>query len=71
MENLPLFNEFNKTSLFFKSKKKISFLIRKKKIIDKNKIEFEPIIFKNFTIKTAESNLEIKKAQSLRCKNLL
>jgi len=68
MVNFFLFNEFNKTSLFFKSKKRISFLIRKKKIIDKNKIEFKPIIFKNFMIKIAESNFEIKKAQSLRYK---
>ena len=68
MENLSLFNEFINTNLFLKSKKKISFPIRKKKIIDKNKIEFEPIIFKNFTIKIAESNFEIKKAQSLRYK---
>ena len=68
MENVTLFNEFIKTNFFLKSKKKISFSIRKKKIIDKNKIEFEPIIFKNFTIKIAESNFEIKKAQSLRYK---
>ena len=68
MENLSLFNEFINTNLFLKSKKKISFSIRKKKIIDKNKIEFDPIIFKNFTIKIAESNFEIKKAQSLRYK---
>ena len=68
MENLSLFNEFINTNLFLKSKKMISFSIRKKKIIDKNKIEFEPIIFKNFTIKIAESNFEIKKAQSLRYK---
>ena len=68
MENLTLLNEFINTNLFLKSKKKISFSIRKKKIIDKNKIEFEPIIFKNFTIKIAESNFEIKKAQSLRYK---
>ena len=68
MVNFFLFSEFNKTSLFFKSKKRISFLIRKKKIIDKNKIEFKPIIFKNFMIKIAESNFEIKKAQSLRYK---
>ena len=68
MKNLSLFNEFINTNLFLKSKKKISFSIRKKKIIDKNKIEFEPIIFKNFTIKIAETNFEIKKAQSLRYK---
>ena len=68
MENLSLFNELINTTLFLKSKKKISFSIRKKKIIDKNKIEFDPIIFKNFTIKIAESNFEIKKAQSLRYK---
>ena len=68
MGNLSLFNEFINSNLFLKSKKKISFSIRKKKIIDKNKIEFEPIIFKNFTIKIAESNFEIKKAQSLRYK---
>tara|TARA_B100001121_G_scaffold212443_1_gene186076 strand:- start:113 stop:988 length:876 start_codon:yes stop_codon:yes gene_type:complete len=68
MENLSLFNEFINTNLFLKSKKKISFSIRKKKIIDKNKIEFEPITFKNFTVKIAEYNFEIKKAQSLRYK---
>ncbi len=68
MENLSLFNELINTNLFLKSKKKISFSIRKKKIIDKNKIEFNPIIFKNFMIKIAESNFEIKKAQSLRYK---
>ena len=68
MENISLFNELINTNLFIKSKKKISLSIRKKKIIDKNKIEFEPIIFKNFTIKIAEFNYEIKKAQSLRYK---
>ena len=68
MENLSLFNEFINTNLFLKSKKKISFSIRKKKIIDKKKIEYDPIKFKNFTIKIAESNFEIKKAQSLRYK---
>ena len=68
MENLSLFNEFINTNLVPKIKKKISFSIRKKKIIDKKKIQFEPIIFKNFTIKIAESNFEIKKAQSLRYK---
>ena len=68
MENLSLFNEFINTNLFLKSKKKISSSIRKKQIIDKNKIKFEPIIFKNFTIKITESNFEIKKAQSLRYK---
>ena len=68
MENLSLFNELINTHLLLKSKKKISFSIRKKNIIDKNKIEFDPITFKNFTIKIAESNFEIKKAQSLRYK---
>ena len=66
MKNLSLFNEFINSNLFLKSKKKISFSIRKKKIIDKNKIKFSPITFKNFTIKIAESNFEIKKAQTLR-----
>ena len=68
MENLVLLNEFVNKNLFLKSKKKISGAIRKKKIINKNKNEFEPIIFKNFTIKIAETDLEIKKAQSLRYK---
>ena len=66
-ENLSLFNEFINSNLFFKSMKKISFSIRKK-IIDKKKIEYGPKKFKNFTIKIAESNFEIKKAQSLRYK---
>ena len=68
MENLPLFNELIKRTLFLKGKKKILVSIRKKRIINKNKIEFDPIVFKNFTIKIAKSNLEIKKAQSLRYK---
>ena len=68
MENLILLNEFINTNLFLKSKKKILVSIRKKKIINKNKIEFDPIVFKNYTIKIAKSNFEIKKAQSLRYK---
>ena len=68
MENLTLLNEFINTNLFLKSKKKILVSIRKKKIINKNKIEFDPIVFKNYTIKIAKSNFEIKKAQSLRYK---
>jgi len=62
MQNLALLNQIVKT------KKTISSIIRKKKIIKKIKSEFKPIIFKNFTIKIAESNFEIKKAQSLRYK---
>ena len=68
MQNLALLNQIVNTNLFVKTKKTMSSIIRKKKIINKNKSEFEPIIFKNFTIKIAESNFEIKKAQSLRYK---
>ena len=68
MHNLALFNRLIYTNLFLKSKKKISGSFRKKRIIDKNKIRFDPITFKNFEIKIAASNLEIKKAQSLRYK---
>ena len=68
MDNSSLFNGYINTNLFLKSKKKISVSFRKKRIIDKNKIRFDPITFKNFSIKIAESNLEIKKAQSLRYK---
>ena len=68
MHNLALFNRLINTNLFLKIKKKISGFFRKKRIIDKNKIRFDPITFKNFSIKIAESNLEIKKAQSLRYK---
>ena len=68
MENFGLFNEFINTNLFLNSKKRISFSIRKKKIIDKNKKEFYPIKLKNYTIKIAESNFEIKKTQLLRYK---
>ena len=68
MEKSSLFNEFINKNAFLKSKKKILSSIRKKRIINKNKSEFEPIIFKNFTIKIAASNFEIKKAQSLRYK---
>ncbi|MFL2821765.1 MAG: GNAT family N-acetyltransferase [Alphaproteobacteria bacterium] len=62
MQNLALLNQIVKT------KKTMSSIIRKKRIIKKIKSEFESIIFKNFTIKIAESNFEIKKAQSLRYK---
>ena len=68
MQNLPLLNQIIKTNLFVKTKKTMSSNTRKKRIINKNKSEFEPVIFKNFTIKIASSNLEIKKAQSLRYK---
>ena len=68
MENLALLNQIVNTNLFVKTKKTMSSIIRKKRIIKKIKSEFEPIIFKNFTIKIAESNFEIKKAQSLRYK---
>ena len=68
MQNLALLNQIVNTNLFVKTKKTMSSMIRKKRIIKKIKSEFEPIIFKNFTIKIAESNFEIKKAQSLRYK---
>lgn len=68
MQNLALLNQIVNTKLFVKTKKTMSSIIRKKRIIKKIKSEFEPIIFKNFTIKIAESNFEIKKAQSLRYK---
>ena len=68
MENLSILNELVSTNLFLKSKKKLSGLLRKKRFIKKNKIKFDTITFKNFTIKIAEDNLEIKKAQSLRYK---
>ncbi len=68
MQNLALLNQIVNTNLFVKTKKTMSSTIRKKRIIKKIKSELEPIIFKNFTIKIAESNFEIKKAQSLRYK---
>ena len=68
MENLSILNELVSTNLFLKSKKKLSRSLRKKRFINKNKIKFDKIVFKNFTIKIAENNLEIKKAQSLRYK---
>ncbi len=68
MQNLALLNQIVNTNLFVKTKKTMSSIIRKKRIIKKIKSEFEPIIFKNFKIKIAECNFEIKKAQSLRYK---
>ena len=68
MENLSILNELVSTNFFLKSKKKLSGSLRKKRFINKNKIKFDKIVFKNFTIKIAENNLEIKKAQSLRYK---
>ena len=68
MQNLALLNHIINTNLFVKTKKTMSSIIRKKRIINKKKGEFEPIILKNFTIKIASSNFEIKKAQSLRYK---
>ena len=63
-----MLNQFVNTNLFVKTKKKMSSIIRKKRIINKNRNEFQPVVFKNFTIKIASSNFEIKKAQSLRYK---
>ena len=63
-----MLNQFVNANLFVKTKKKMSSIIRKKRIINKNRNEFEPVVFKNFTIKIASSNFEIKKAQSLRYK---
>ena len=68
MQNLTLLNQIVSTNLFVKTKKTMSSIIRKKRIIDKNKSEFESINFKNFTIKIASCNFEIRKAQSLRYK---
>ena len=68
MQNLALLHQIVNTNLFVKTKKTMSSIIRKKRIINKNKSEFEPIFFKSFTIKIASSNFEIKKAQSLRYK---
>ena len=68
MENLSILYELVSTNLFLKSKKKLSGLLRKKRFINKNKIKIDTITYKNFTIKIAENNLEIKKAQSLRYK---
>ena len=68
MENSSILNGLVSTNLFLKSKKKLYGLLRKKRFINKNKIKIDTIIFKNFTIKIAENNLEIKKAQSLRYK---
>ncbi len=68
MEILALFYKFININFFLKSRKKILSAIRKKRIINKNKIEFVPMNFKNFTIKIAVSNFEIKKAQLLRYK---
>ena len=57
--------------IFFLKAKKIIRLVKKKRFINKNKIKFDAIIFKNFTIKIAENNLELKKLNHYDTKSSL
>ena len=68
MNNLIVFNNIKARKFLLKSKKIISGNIRKQNFLKSNKLNFNPIVFKNFTVKIAETNFEIKKAQHLRYK---
>ena len=68
MNNLIVFNNIKASKFLLKSKKIISGNIRRQRFLKKNKLNFNPIIFKNFTVKIAETDFELKKAQHLRYK---
>ncbi len=68
MNNLVVFNNIKAIKFLLKGKKIISGNIRRQKFLKNNKLIFDPIIFKNFTVKIAETDFEIKKAQHLRYK---
>ena len=71
MDNLVVFNNIKASKFLLKGKKIISRNIRRQRFLKKNKLNFIPIIFKNFTVKIAETDFEIKKAQHLRYKIFL
>ena len=71
MLNSLLFNNIKASKFLLKGKKIISGNIRRQRFFKNNKLNFNPIIFKNFTVKIAETDLEIKKAQHLRYKIFL
>ena len=66
MDSLTLLNNIKASKFLLKGKKIISGNIRRQRFLKNNKLNFNPIIFKNFTVKIAQSNFEIKKAQHLR-----
>ena len=68
MNNLIVFNNIKANKFLLKGKKIISRNIRRQRFLKNNKQNFIPIIFKNFTVKIAETDFEIKKAQHLRYK---
>ena len=68
MNNLIVFNNIKANKFLLKGKKIISRNIRRQRFLKNNKLNFNPIIFKNFTVKIAETDFEIKKAQHLRYK---
>ena len=68
MNNLIVFNNIKANKFLLKGKKIISRNIRRQRFLKNNKLNFIPIIFKNFTVKIAETDFEIKKAQHLRYK---
>ena len=71
MNNLVVFDNIKASKFLLKSKKIISGNIRRRRFLKNNKLNFIPIIFKNFTVKIAETDFEIKKAQHLRYKIFL
>ena len=66
MDNSTLLNNIKASKFLLKDKKIISGNTRIQRFLNNNKPNFNPIIFKNFTVKIAQSNFEIKKAQHLR-----
>ena len=61
MNNLVVFDNIKASKFLLKSKKIISGIIRRRRFLKNNKLNFIPIIFKNFTVKIAETDFEIKK----------
>ena len=66
MDSLTLLNNIKASKFLLKGKKIISGNTRRQRFLKNNKLNFNPIIVKNFTVKIAQSNFEIKKAQHLR-----
>ena len=66
MDSITLLNNIKASKFLLKGKKIITGNTRRQKFVKNNKLNFNPIIFKNFTVKIAQSDFEIKKAQHLR-----
>ena len=56
MDSLTLLNNIKASKFLLKGKKIISGNTRRQRFLKNNKLNFNPIIFKNYTVKIAQSN---------------